>query len=385
MSRYQHFFNQIVKQAKTPPGKQIPLFKVFMPETVKEPLLKTLFSGYIGQGAKVEEFEKELGKLIGNKNVLTVNSGTSALTLAYHMCLDEPGDEVITTPMTCAATNVPIINTKQGKIVWADINPKTGLINPSDLERKITRKTKAIVMVHWGGNPCNIDRINKIAKKYNLKTIEDAAHSLGVLYKGRCLGNNTSDFVVYSLQAIKHINTIDGGILVCKNIKDYKRAKLLRWYGIDRKDKTKDFRCEEDILEAGYKFHMNDVSATIGIEMLQYLKLILEKHQENAKFYNENLKVDYVQENPDGKSVYWLYTILLPKHKRDRFIKYMLKNGVLVSKVHVRNDIHTTFKKFKSSLPGVHKFNSRHCCIPVGWWVTEKEREKIAKLVNNFL
>lgn len=384
MSYYQKIFNETVKQAKTPPGKQIALFKVFMPKTVKDPLIKTLFSGYIGQGKKVDEFEKKLGARIGNNKVITVNSGTSALHLAYHISINRPGDEIITTPMTCAATNIPIINTKGGKIVWADINPKTGSIDPADVEQKITKRTCAIVMVHWGGNPCDINQLNKIARRYKLITIEDAAHSLGSTYKNKPLGNNTSDFVAYSFQAIKHITTGDGGALFCRKKKDYNRAKLLRWYGIDREKKTKDFRCEIDIQEAGYKFHMNDVAATIGIEMLKYLDLIVEKHRENAQYYNEHLKVEYVQENPDGKSSYWLYTILLPKKKRDKFINYMLKNGVQVSKVHVRNDMHTAFKQYKTSLPGVAEFNARHCCIPVGWWITEKEREKIVKLINKF-
>lgn len=383
--RVKAIFQQAVERARIRKRKLIPLFKVFMPDSVKEPLLQTLLSGYIGQGAKVEELEERLGKWIGNKNVLTVNTGTSALHLAYHLCLQQPGDEIITTPMTCVATNTPIVNTKQGKIVWADVDPLTGLIDPVDIEGKITGRTRAIVMVNWGGNPCDIDRINQVAHRYNIKTIEDSAHSLGTIYNGRRLGKNTSDFVIYSFQAIKQITTVDGGALICRANKDYQRAKLLRWYGIDREIVEGDFRCEIDIKEAGYKFHMNDVTATIGIEMLKYIGLIVAKHRENANYYNANLKVEFVKENPAGKSAYQLYVILLPKGKRDAFITYMLKNSVQVSKVHVRNDTHTAFKQFQTTLPGVDEFNARHCCIPVGWWVTEQEREKIVKLVNKFL
>ena len=365
---------------------QIPLLKVFMPKTVFKPLIKTLTSGYIGEGPKVKEFEKKFGSWLGVKNVLMLNSATSALHLAYHICIANPGDEIISTPMTSLPTNAPIVNIKGAKVVWADIDPITGSIKPEDIEKKITKKTKAIVMVHWGGNPCEINKINRIARKYNIKTIEDAAHSIGSLFKGRHLGNNTSDFVICSFQAIKHITTVDGGALICKNKKNYQRAKLLRWYGIDREAKSlsNDLRCEQNVAEAGYKFHMNDVSATIGIEMMKYVDRIVKSHRENAKYYNENLKTKFIPESINGKSAYWLYTIHIDNNRRDEFMRYMKENGVLVSKVHARNDWHSAFKTSQIKLPGVDQFYSTECCIPVGWWLTKKNLTKIVNLINNF-
>jgi len=365
---------------------QIPLLKVFMPKTVIRPLIKTLTSEYIGEGPKVKEFENKFGSWLGTKNILMLNSATSALHLAYHMCIVNPGDEIISTPMTSLPTNAPIINTKGAKVVWADIDPITGLINPKDIEKKITKKTKAIVMVHWGGNPCEIDRINRIAQKYNIKTIEDAAHSIGSLYKGRHLGNNTSDFVVYSFQAIKHITTVDGGALICRNAKDHYRARLLRWYGIDRDKESKsgDLRCEQDVAEVGYKFHMNDVSATIGIEMIKYVDTIVKSHRRNAKYYNENLKIKFIPESIHSKSAYWLYTVHISNNRRDEFMNYMKKNGVMTSKVHARNDWHSAFKDSQTKLPGVDQFYSTECCIPVGWWLTKKDLIKIVNLINDF-
>ena len=364
--------------------QMIPLFKVFMPESVKQPLLETLMSGYIGQGPKVDQFEKEFGDWIGNSKVLTVNAGTSALHLAYHMCLDQPGDEIITTPMTCTATNTPIVNTKGGKIVWADVDAKTGLIDPEDVKRKITPRTKAIIMVHLGGHPCNIDQINEIAKEHDIKTIEDAAHGVGTVYKGKKLGNNTSDFVMYSFQAIKHLTTIDGGALLCRDQDDYQRGKLLRWYGIDREADSEDLRCEENVEEAGYKFHMNDVCATVGIEMMKYIEQIIDKHRKNADYYNQNLKVEFVPEPDDCQSSYWMYTVHIKDGKRDQFMKYMKENGVLASKVHSRNDTHAMFKDFRTDLPGLEKYYSSMCSIPVGWWLSEKNLKYITNLVNNF-
>lgn len=362
----------------------IPLFRVFMPESVKEPLLETLFSGYIGEGPKVKEFERLLSEWIGHDRLLTMNTGTSALHLALHHILDQPGDEVITTSMTCSATNTPIVNTKGGKVVWADVDPVTGSIDPDDIERKITPRTKAIVMVHWGGNPCDIDRINAIARKHGIRTVEDGAHSFGTTYKGRHIGNDTSDFVMHSFQAIKHITTIDGGLLIYKWPHEHQKGKLLRWYGIDRECKSEDLRCERDVAEAGYKFHMNDISATIGIEMMKYADGIITKHRENAKFYDDNLKVRRVPENPDGKSAYWIYTIHIDDGRRDDFMRYMKEKGVMTSKVHARNDEHSMFRNCRTELPGLDKFYSSMVSIPVGWWVTPEEREHIVESINNF-
>jgi perosamine synthetase len=364
--------------------KEIVLFKVHMPKSVDKPLLDVLHSGFIGQGKKVDEFENKLGEYFENKNVLTLNNGTAGLHLALRLAGVEYGDEVITTAMTCTATNMPIL-ASGAKIVWADIDPITGLIDPSDIEKKITKKTKAIIMVHFGGIPCKIDEINEIAHKYGIKTIEDAAHAFGAEYKGKKIGNH-SDFVMFSLQAIKHMTTIDGGLLLCQNEEDYKRGKLLRWYGIDREAKRREFRCEEDILEYGYKFHMNDVCATVGIEQLKYIDDIVNRHIENQLFYDKELKgikgIKLIPKPSDTKSSSWIYTLHV--EKRDFFITWMATQGVMTSRVHERNDKHTAFREFKTTLPNVDKFNSTQVSIPVGWWITEEDRKYIVEKIKEF-
>ncbi|RLA07413.1 MAG: pyridoxal-5'-phosphate-dependent protein [Gammaproteobacteria bacterium] len=360
------------------------LFKVHMPESVDEPLLKVLHSGFIGQGVKVDEFEEKLGNYFGNNKVLTLNSGTSGLHLALRLANVGIGDEVITTPMTCTATNMPIMATG-AKIIWADINPITGLIDPEDIERKITNKTKAIVMVHFGGIPCDIDAINKIAKKHNIKTIEDAAHAIGSEYDGKKIGNH-SDFVMFSLQAIKHFTTIDGGLLFCKNNKDYERGKLLRWYGIDRDAKRKEFRCEENILEYGYKYHMNDICATVGIEQLKYIDGIVERHMSNKNYYDKELQnikgVAVIKKPAIAKSSSWLYTIHI--EKRDQFSSWMTKQNIMTSRVHERNDKHTAFKEYQINLPNTDIFSLTQISIPVGWWITDDNRSYIVDKIKEF-
>lgn len=355
-----------------------------MPESVNQPLLEVLHSGFIGQGQKVDEFETKLSDYFQNDKVLTLNSGTSGLHLALRLADVGYGDEVVTTAMTCTATNMPILATG-AKIVWADIDPITGLIDPLDIERKITKKTKAIIMVHFGGIPCKIDEINQIAKKYGIKTIEDAAHAIGAEYKDQKIGNH-SDFIMFSLQAIKHLTTVDGGLLLCKNQDDYERGKLLRWYGIDREAKRKEFRCEEDILEYGYKFHMNDICATIGIEQLKYIDNIINKHIDNQKFYDRELQnikgVTLIPKPINTKSSSWLYTLHI--EKRDFFNTWMNEQKIMTSRVHERNDKHTAFKNFKTDLPNVNKFNNTQVSIPVGWWITNDDREYIVNKIKEF-
>jgi perosamine synthetase len=371
--------------------KTIPLFKVFMAPNVDKPLLEVIHSGYIGEGPKVKEFEQSLATYHKNDRLVTLNSGTSSLHLAYHLALYQDGikgyhnsnqDEIISTAITCTATNTPILN-NGAKIVWADVDPISGSIDPDDIERKITKNTKAISMVHWGGNPCDIERINQIAKAHNIKTVEDGAHAMGMEYKGQKFGNH-SDYSMYSLQAIKHVTSIDGGILFIKSDEDLERAKLLRWFGIDRAIREGiDLRCEIDVPEAGYKFHMNDVCAVIGNENFKHVDDILAKHRANAAFYNEAFKdipaITLVPENKDGKASYWLYTINV--NNRDELMQKLGLEGIMASKVHARNDTHSMFAEFKTDLPNSDLFNRTHLCIPVGWWVSKEDREYIAEKV----
>jgi perosamine synthetase len=345
----------------------ISLFKPRMEPGVKDAVSKVLYSGFIGQGQKVEEFEKALIPWVGRETILTTNSCTSALTLALHLSGVGRGHEVISTPMTCAATNTPIVNAG-AKVIWADVSPVTGLIDPEDVRRKITCRTKAVVCVHYGGRPCDLDALRDICKEKGLKLIEDAAHALGARYNGTRIGSH-GDFACFSFQAIKHLTTVDGGLLSCKSKKDYERAKLLRWYGIRRpSDLTK------NVSEAGYKFHMNDVNAVIGLENLKGLKHDLFLRRTNAFYYSEVLSFS---------SARWLFI----KHVKNRrqFIYHMAKQGVQVGTVHERNDKYTMFRGSNNvHLPGVDEFCKTQVAIPVGPHVTEKDRIRIIRAMRGW-
>lgn len=355
-----------------------------MSATIMEPLREVLMSGYIGQGPKVDQFEKALAPWVGNQNALTVNSGTSALHLAMRLAGVGHGDSIITSPQTCTASNMPALE-RGADLIWADIDPRTGNIDPLDVERKITSKTKAILAIHWGGYPCEIDDLKRISAKYGIPLVEDAAHAFGAEYKGKKIGSN-SDYVCFSFQAIKTLTTVDGGLLTCKSPDAYRRGKLLRWFGIDRETPRTDLRCEENILEHGLKWHMNDCTAVIGLEQLKYVEGLLSRARENAIYYTGHLSgmkgVRLLQYQSDRRSSYWLFTIRV--RDRDSFQNFMTQKGVMVSRVHVRNDIHTAYARFRRPLPGVDEFDREQVSIPVGWWVTDEDREYIVKSIQDW-
>ena len=269
--------------------KKIPILKPFMPPNLMGKIKKTLYSGWVGEDPKVKLFEKKLKNYLNCKYVIVVNSGTSALWLACHLANLKPKEEVISTPMTCSATNIPFLHFGC-KIIWADIDKETGNISPKDIEKKITEKTKAICIVNYAGRPCKIEEIKKIARKHSIKIIEDASQSLGAEYNGRKIGYHT-DYVCFSLQAVKTITSVDGGILCMRTKKDYERAKKLRWFGIDREKKFKQKNnWQYKINEEGYKFQLNDVLSTIGIEQLKYLNKLITIQRSNAKYYSKTFK-----------------------------------------------------------------------------------------------
>lgn len=387
--------------------KKIDLFKVFMAPTAAEEVSKVLNSGYIGQGPKVDEFEKQLSKFFNNDYVATLNSGTSGLHLALHLLRKpsdtqlfnglfntqtwpgwEPGDEVLATPMTCTASNWPILSHGL-KIKWVDIDPTTLNMDLDDLARKITSKTKVIMLVHWGGYPNDLDKIKKIQEdayfRFGFKpaVIEDGAHSFGSEYKGKLIGSH-GNLTMFSLQAIKHITSIDGGLLLSPHKELHRRAKLIRWYGIDRDGDRKDFRCEADVEEWGYKFHMNDVCATVGIENLKHFETIVGTHRENASYYDSSLNdvsgLQLLKREEGHDSAFWIYSMLV--ENRDGFYKWMDECGISVSQVHERNDKHSCVREYKTALPTLDNTIGKIVSIPVGWWVTQEQREYISDCIK---
>jgi len=393
--------------------KEIPLFKVFMSEEAAFRASEVINSGFIGEGPQVKEFEKELSSYFdsskNNYSLSTVNSATSAEHLLYHYFKKnrellkfndnglstntkwdalKPTDEVLTTALTCTATNWPIINSGLN-LKWVDTDANTLNMSLDDLENKINEHSRIITVVHWGGNPIDLDRLKEIAdaatEKYGRKVIiiEDCAHSFGSTWKDEKVGF-TGNFGTFSLQAIKHITSGDGGFITSPYQSSTKMFNVLRWYGIDRDDDRADFRCEADVEEAGYKFHMNDISASIGRSNLRHADFIVNSNKSNGQYYNKNLKdvsgIRLIKELDHVDPAYWLYS--LHAERRDDLMRYLAENGVKSSRVHERNDLHTCTQQYKAHLPGVDEAVKSMLCIPVGYWVDKESREYIVDLIK---
>lgn len=356
----------------------IPLFKVRMPEASIKNVISTLRSGYIGQGPRVADFEAALAGWIGHERVLAVNSGTSALQLALRTANVGVGDSVVSTPMTCLATNAAI-RAVGADIIWADVDPTSGSIVPSDIAMKIRSNTKAIMVVHWGGMPVDLDSINTVARERGLYVIEDAAQAIGSSYGGKRIGNH-SDFVCFSFQAVKQLTTGDGGAIAFRRADDYERARLLRWYGLPRGAINGRSHLTSDVVEVGYKYHMNDVAATIGLGQMPALPAVIDSHRRNAHYYEEALAgFGVVREASGSRSSFWLYTLHVAN--RESFEQAMRTAGVEVSRVHARNDLYTAFRAYRTPLPGLDSFAKSMMCIPVGWWVDARQASYIARCV----
>lgn len=339
-------------------------------------VMDTLRSGYIGEGSKAKEFEDRIRTEFDNDTIRLVNSATSAIDIALHMIGIEHGDEVITTPITCTATNSNAVN-RGAKLVWADVDPYTGLINPQDVFSKITPRTKAIIAVNWSGRICDYASL----KAFGIPVIEDAAH--GPYWSDQERGN----YIVWSFQAIKHLTTGDGGALASP---DHNRVRLLRWYGLDRESNA-DFRCAQDIQEVGYKYHMNDISASIGLANLPSMRYNVSLHNQNAEYYTRNVNNPFIR-LPEWSAdhPFWLYTVW--SEYRDELIEHLRENGIASSQVHARNDKHAAFTKASKfgitvqnkSLPGTDIFDTHQLSIPVGFWLDIHDLDTIVATLNSF-
>jgi dTDP-4-amino-4,6-dideoxygalactose transaminase len=353
-------------------------------------VLDVLHSGYVGEGPKVKEFEAALALKFNYPNVLAVNSCTSALQLALRLANVGYGDTVLSTPATNMATNSVIL--LAGAVpYWVDVEPHTGRVDAAKLPKELPSRTKALIVMNWGGVPCDMDELLAYTKQHGIKLIVDAAHSLGATYKGLSLGG-VPDLMCHSFQAVKTISTVDGGALVCREKTDHERGRLLRWFGIDRDNPTKqaDLRCEAPIHEVGGKYHMHDVSATIGLANLGHYDELIGKTRDNAKFYDKAiaaLGVGWVQGMyvPENRtSTYWLYTMRIHK-ERDRFAELLRKRGVACSKVHSRNDEHPCMPKPPALLVGVDEWYRTMLSIPCGWWVLPEDREYVMQSIRDVI
>lgn len=339
----------------------IKLFKPYVSFWSIWNVIKVLRGTQLAEGPLVKEFEKQFTEKFGLTNVLALNSGTAALELAYEVAGIGPGDEVITPVLTCTATNIPLVH-RGAKIIFADIDFDLNM-SVEDVKKKITPKTKAIVFVHFGGNNRGLKELLDIAKEKNIILIEDAAQAVGSDFWGK------ADFTCVSLQAIKALTSGDGGMLACKNIEHYKLAKRLRWFGYDRDEKQK--KGDTDLLEAGYKYHMNDITAAIGLGNMKVIDKIISHRKKLVEEYKRH-----------GIGAYPWFAFVRTSHRKE-LISYLKENGVESGMHHYRNDQYTIFGG-RSVYPNMDALENDYLLLPLHMDVSISDVEKISSLIKKF-
>jgi perosamine synthetase len=358
----------------------IPLFKVLLPPraALMPALEDVLYSGQISEGPPVREFERRFCEFLGARYAASFSSGTAALHTALLIADVGPDADVVTTAMTAEPTNLAIKHAG-AHVVWADVDSHNGNLDPDAVAARITPRTKAIMVVHYAGIPAPLRRLMPIAEEHGIPIVEDAAHALGARYGGRPIGTH-SRFVIFSFQAIKHMTTVDGGMLMLQSAEEHERARLLRWFGIDRDEP----RTEVDVSTVGFKYHMNNVTATIGLIALEHLQPAVERHIENGRFFDRELRgldgLDLCVWDDEAEPAYWMYTVLA--ERRDDLARHLADEGITASPVHRRNDLHSVFADSRAQLPGLDTFAERMLHLPCGWWVTDEDRERIVDAIR---
>jgi len=292
---------------------------------------------------------------------VAVNSGTSALELAYELAGIDEGDEVIIPVLTHPSTGLPAVH-RRASIVFADIDFDLN-VSVMDVKAKITPRTKAIVFVHFGGNNRGLKEIIKLGEEYKIKIIEDAAHAVGSDYWGK------ADFICVSLQAIKILTSGDGGILICKNFKDADTAKKLRWFGYDRDLKQK--LGDTDLALAGYKYHMNDIAAAIVRGNLAEIDKVIARRKKIMAIYNTY---------PEVTTHAWLALVIgLPLAAMD----YLKKNNIDTGQYHYRNDKYTIFGG-RGKYPMMDELENQYFILPFHHDISPTDARRVLKALDDW-
>lgn len=362
----------------------IVLFYPHISELARKRVYDQLGTRWIGQGPSVEKFEAEFSrKFCGGLTTAAVGSGTDALHLAYVLAGIEAGDEVITPVFTCTATNIPLLYIG-ARPVFADIQPNTMNIDPEHVRKLLTERTKAIICVHYGGLPCDMDELHQIAQQAGIPVIEDAAHAVGAEYRGRSIGS-ISQFTMFSFQAIKHITTGDGGMLAMRDTSLLPKAKRIRWFGIDREGKQ-NATWANDIWEVGYKYQMTDIAAAMGLAALEEWEVVRQHRRKLFTIYERGLSnvpgIRFIGgAQTDRVHAAWLCTILAKG--RPQLQRKLRENRIESNQVHYRNDRYTLFRESRGSFPNMDAVEDDYLVLPLHTRMTAEDAEKVVSVISS--
>lgn len=371
----------------------IPYGRQYVDDDDIRAVVEVLKGDFITQGKTVEKFERALAEYCGAKYCVVFNSGTSALIAAYKALGLQKEDKFITSPITFVATsNAGLIN--GARVIFGDVEPDTGNLNPEGLENLIDEKTKLIVPVHYAGHPVDLEAFRKIADKHNLFLVEDACHALGAKYKDSKIGScEYSDAAVFSFHPVKHITTGEGGAVLTNDKTLYKLLKLVRNHGITKNVEDfinppdGDWYYEQHLL--GYNFRITDFQCALGLSQLKKLDWFVSRRREIANYYNERFKgnpyFDLPPERDYAFHSYHLYPIRLKEkyhpYKREIFKKFRQKGlGVQVHYIPVYRQPYYRRMGFENfSLPNAERFYISEISLPIFPAMDNRTVEEVVK------
>ena len=373
----------------------IPVFQPFSDEEEEKALAEVIRSHWWGLGPKTEEFEKKFSEYIGTGSAVGLNSGTSALHLAVDSLGVGQGDEVIMPSMTFISCAHSVVYCG-GVPVFADVNPNTITLDPRDVEKKITARTKAIMAVHYAGHPCDMQEILRIADSHNIPVIEDCAHSAGAEYKNRKTGSIGS-VGCFSFHPVKNIATGDGGMLTTDDPEVADAVRTKRWLGITkttwdryaapaRQGGQPSWAYEVNVL--GYKYHMNDIQAALGLVQLSRLEKTNSRRSLIAKFYRDELsRIDSVnvpEEQSWAKSSWHLFVV--KAERRDELYSYLSQRGITTSVHYVPIHLMGFYANRAGSktLPVTERLASRILTLPMYPNLTEPDLHRVVDTMLQF-
>lgn len=367
----------------------LPYYQPLIGEEETKEVVDTLKSGWLTMGPKTIEFEKLIAKYTGAKHAITVNSCTAALHLSLIALDIRRGDEVITSPFTFASTGNVIVHVG-AKPIFVDIKKDTYNIDTEKINEAITPNTKAIIPVHYAGQPCDMKAITEIAENNNLFVIEDAAHAIGAEYENKKIGNFETT-TCFSFYVTKNITTGEGGAIITNDDELADKLRILRLHGIS-KDAWKRYSEKGnwyyEIEECGWKFNLTDMQAALGIHQIKKLDAFIEIRRRYAAIYNEGLKqVDGIitpYEKSNTRHVYHLYPILLRNYNRNEFIEKMYERGIGCSVHFIPLHLHPFYKRTfgfkKGDFPNAEWVYEREVSLPL---YPKMEKEDIQYVIEN--
>lgn len=372
--------------------KAIPVLKPCIGQEEIDAVGEVMRSGWLGLGPKTEQFENLFSEYVGSRYTVALNSGTAALHMAMDALGIGPGDEVIVPSITFIST-VHAVRYVGASPVFADVEPDTMNLDVKDVERKLSPNTKAVIAVHLAGHPCDLDALHELAALHGIHVVEDAAHACGAEYKGRRIGS-ISELTCFSFHAVKNMTTGEGGAITCDNDWIARKCKEKRWVGISRdtwmrSSHERVYAWQYYVEEVGFKYHMSDLAAAIGIVQLSKLGTLNAKRREIADRYRSELKelewVELPVEKPYARSSWHLFQIKLPDmDARDRLIAHMKDRNIATGVHYYPCHMHPVYRKVKSAVPVSSEIWKRILTLPIHPNLTTQDLDRIIDACRSF-